>query len=86
MINRSRSQLEIGRIAYDLYLKRGKGDGHDLDDWLKAEKIAGEQQAKTRKNKAGTTFQRKGRILEKRQEIYPEFHKLNNIYFFRTSL
>jgi hypothetical protein len=28
---------EIRLRAYDLFLRRGKGDGHALDDWLEAE-------------------------------------------------
>jgi len=28
---------EIRLRAYDLFLRRGKGDGHALDDWLYAE-------------------------------------------------
>jgi hypothetical protein len=34
----------IGKKAYEIYEKRGKEHGHDLDDWLKAEKFV-----KTRK-------------------------------------
>ena len=34
----------IGKKAYELYEKRGREPGHDLDDWLKAEKFV-----KTRK-------------------------------------
>ncbi|MEW6569633.1 MAG: DUF2934 domain-containing protein [Nitrospirota bacterium] len=30
---------EIAKVAYDLYEKRGKTNGHDFDDWIKAEKI-----------------------------------------------
>lgn len=29
----------IEGVARDLYLKSGKLNGHDLDNWLKAEKI-----------------------------------------------
>jgi len=29
---------EIRMRAYDLFELRGKADGHDLDDWLKAER------------------------------------------------
>lgn len=29
---------EIRRLAYEIYLKRGKEDGHDHEDWKKAEK------------------------------------------------
>jgi hypothetical protein len=28
---------EIRRRAYDLYEKRGHDNGHDVDDWLRAE-------------------------------------------------
>jgi hypothetical protein len=27
----------IAQVAYEFYLRRGKGHGHDLDDWLAAE-------------------------------------------------
>ena len=34
---------QIARRAYELYVWRGREDGHDLDDWLKAEaEIKGE--------------------------------------------
>ena len=29
---------EIARRAYDLYLARGRKDGHDVQDWLQAER------------------------------------------------
>ena len=28
---------EIRRLAFELYVERGREDGHDLDDWLNAE-------------------------------------------------
>jgi hypothetical protein len=28
---------QIGRRAYELYEARGREDGHDLEDWLRAE-------------------------------------------------
>ncbi len=28
---------EIRRLAHELYEERGREDGHDLDDWLRAE-------------------------------------------------
>ena len=31
-------QSEIAQRAYDLYLTRGASEGHDLDDWLQAER------------------------------------------------
>ena len=30
-------QERIRQRAYELYEARGKGDGHDLEDWLQAE-------------------------------------------------
>jgi hypothetical protein len=29
---------EIRRRAYEIYLSRGAADGHDLEDWLQAER------------------------------------------------
>ncbi len=31
------SEEQIRRRAYELYEARGRGDGHDLEDWLEAE-------------------------------------------------
>lgn len=33
----SNNEEEIRRRAYELYEARGRGDGHDLEDWLEAE-------------------------------------------------
>jgi Protein of unknown function (DUF2934) len=30
-------ERQIGRRAYEIYEARGREDGHDLDDWLRAE-------------------------------------------------
>ncbi len=30
---------EVAKVAYDLFEKRGKVHGHDLEDWLKSEII-----------------------------------------------
>jgi hypothetical protein len=50
---------EIARMAYELYEKRGTGEGCHFDDWLEAEKIVlarhtkgAEKPAKTVKKKA----------------------------------
>jgi hypothetical protein len=32
------TDVEIARRAYDLYLARGREDGHDVEDWLQAER------------------------------------------------
>ncbi len=31
--------IEVAKVAYELYEKRGKIHGHDLADWLQAEMI-----------------------------------------------
>ena len=28
---------QIARLAYDFYVRRGRRDGHDVDDWMAAE-------------------------------------------------
>jgi hypothetical protein len=30
-------ERDIARRAYELYLARGRQDGHDVEDWLRAE-------------------------------------------------
>jgi hypothetical protein len=32
------TETEIAGRAYDLYLARGREDGHDVEDWLQAER------------------------------------------------
>jgi hypothetical protein len=32
------TDAEVARRAYDLYMARGCADGHDVDDWLQAER------------------------------------------------
>lgn len=32
------SNRDVARRAYDRYLARGREDGHDVDDWLQAER------------------------------------------------
>jgi len=36
---------EIRRRAYTLYEQRGREDGHDIDDWLRAEAEIGQRAA-----------------------------------------
>ena len=33
------SQEEITRVAYGLYERRGRIDGHDWEDWFEAERL-----------------------------------------------
>lgn len=42
---------EIERRAYELYLERGGADGHDVDDWVQAER---ELRAGAGKSQSGT--------------------------------
>jgi len=32
------SQEEIARRAHEIYLARGGGEGHEIEDWLQAER------------------------------------------------
>lgn len=32
------SREEVAKLAYELYLSRGGDHGHDLEDWLEAER------------------------------------------------
>jgi Protein of unknown function (DUF2934) len=36
----ARKEDTIRRKAYEIYERRGRSDGHDLEDWLKAEQSA----------------------------------------------
>jgi len=40
---RELAATEIERRAYELYLERGGEDGHDVDDWMRAERELGTQ-------------------------------------------
>ena len=33
------SQQEIAKVAYELFERRGRKAGHDVEDWLEAERI-----------------------------------------------
>ena len=37
---------QVRRRAYELYEARGREDGHDMDDWLRAEPEIAQQQSK----------------------------------------
>src|SRR5260370_17300160 len=47
--NRSATMTDrdIARRAYELYEKRGREHGHDLDDWLQAERELGDSLSST---------------------------------------
>jgi hypothetical protein len=70
MIKKNNFSDEISRIAYELYEKRGKVQGRELEDWLQAEKIFMERNIKEiekeaeavrstkRKKTSGTTIKK----------------------------
>jgi len=39
-------EIQIRERAYELYEARGREDGHDLEDWLRAEEEIMEQKAR----------------------------------------
>ncbi len=42
----NRTRQRIAERAYDLFQARGRVDGHDIDDWLQAERQIQAEQAK----------------------------------------
>ena len=40
------SEQEIAQRAYELYVARGGADGHDVEDWLQAERELREQRGR----------------------------------------
>lgn len=57
---------EISKVAYELYLKRGCVHGHDLDDWLEAERIVLARHAgqEIEEPETGETLEEEGIISE----------------------
>ncbi|GEM_PF-1684977 len=39
---------EVAKVAYELYLQRGCANGHDLEDWLKAETLVRQRKSNGR--------------------------------------
>ncbi|HEX9146938.1 MAG TPA: DUF2934 domain-containing protein, partial [Candidatus Binatia bacterium] len=52
----------ISKVAYDLYLNRGGVHGHDLDDWLVAERIVLFQLSQKKRKAAEEPFETNSRI------------------------
>jgi hypothetical protein len=40
-------EYQIRRRAYELYEERGREDGHELEDWLRAEEEISKKKART---------------------------------------
>jgi hypothetical protein len=56
---------EIAKVAYDLHEKRGRKHGHDMEDWLEAERIIltryekGPEKARSKRSSKDTTKKKK---------------------------
>ncbi len=59
---------EIAKVAYDLYEKRGKTQGNDLDDWVRAEKIVTERYAKLKKDEIDVMSEVAEKVVTKKRE------------------
>ena len=44
------TDAEIARRAYDLYVARGREDGHDVEDWVQAERELNESRRSSRRS------------------------------------
>ena len=56
---------EIAKVAYDLYEKRGRGNGNDLDDWVRAEKIVMGRYAKLKREEIDAMSEVAAKVTEK---------------------
>jgi len=55
---------EVEKRAYEIYLRRGDGDGRDLDDWFTAEQeLAQERSQESEAYRSGRQEQPLGRRL-----------------------
>ncbi len=68
MVKNKNPYDEIVRIAYDLYEKRGRVHGYDLEDWLAAERIVLERHAKEIKRTASVVKAAKAKIASGKTE------------------
>jgi hypothetical protein len=48
---------EVAKVAYDLYEKRGRGHGRDMEDWFEAEMIVKKRYEKGMDREAGVVKQ-----------------------------
>ena len=65
VVNHRDLNEEIAKVAYDLYEKRGKGNGNDLDDWVRAEKIVTERYARLKKDEIDLMSEAAEKVTEK---------------------
>jgi hypothetical protein len=47
------SHEEIEKRAYEIYLRRGGGDGRDLDDWFAAEQELAQERGQSESYRSG---------------------------------
>lgn len=62
---------EIARVAYELYEKRGMTHGHELEDWLEAERIVME-----RHERHAREIEHETHIIEKKKKGFRETVKI----------
>lgn len=62
---------EIARIAHELYEKRGMAHGHELEDWLEAERIVME-----RHERHARQMEQEAHITEKEKKGFRETVKI----------
>ena len=67
---------EIARVAYELYEKRDRAHGHELEDWLEAEKIVMEKhEMHARETEQGVDVIKKARERFRRTVKKEGFYK-----------
>ena len=73
------SRDEIARLAYHFYETRGRRDGHDVDDWLSAEReLTQDDEALARRFRA--VHEAEPTIEETRQMLYQRRPRLDPNY------
>ncbi len=60
--------VEIVRVAFELYEKRGMAHGHDLEDWLEAERIVLKRHAEEIEREANIIGSTKGKGVSGKTE------------------
>ncbi len=60
--------VEIVRVAFELYEKRGMAHGHDLEDWLEAERIVLKRHAEEIEQEANIIGATKGKRVSVKTE------------------
>jgi hypothetical protein len=71
MDKRNDFEKEVEKMAFDLYVQRGMTDGHNLDDWFRAEKIVMARHASSGKSRTEAVMspKRKEESLKKNARV-----------------